>query len=306
MNIYYRNINIKTYLVRRFRRSNVFNIIFPLGTGGDPQYSFNIWIRHLEKLKKYSNENLKIPEIVAEIGPGSTLGAGLAALFSGANKYYALDVQNYINQKTLLKYFDEILLIFNSRKSGRNDFPSHILSEEILSKSLAKERINDIRFDLESNFGSSKYIKYFVPWTDEKLRIDFHIDFIFSQCVLEHVDNLEYCYESMNKWLKPGGYASHLVDFQSHAFTKHWNGHWAFSKMEWERIKGSNAWAINREPLSKHQIYAINSGFEILEFNRRSSTFRGINRNELNPEFSWLLDSDLNTAFIDMLLHKPM
>jgi SAM-dependent methyltransferase len=243
---------------------------------------------------------------VAEIGPGSTLGAGLAALFSGANKYYALDVQNYINQKTLLKYFDEILLIFNSRKSGRNDFPSHILSEEILSKSLAKERINDIRFDLESNFGSSKYIKYFVPWTDEKLRIDFHIDFIFSQCVLEHVDNLEYCYESMNKWLKPGGYASHLVDFQSHAFTKHWNGHWAFSKMEWERIKGSNAWAINREPLSKHQIYAINSGFEILEFNRRSSTFRGINRNELNPEFSWLLDSDLNTAFIDMLLHKPM
>jgi hypothetical protein len=39
---------------------------------------------------------------------------------------------------------------------------------------------------------------------------------IFTVCVLEHVDTLEGTYRTMFAWLKPGGYASHNIDFSAH------------------------------------------------------------------------------------------
>jgi hypothetical protein len=301
--MYYRGIDLKTFVVRRLRAFSLFNRIFPLGTGGSPEYSFRVWIKHLRKLQ--NNQIRSIPKIVAELGPGSSLGAGICALLSGAECYFAFDVQNYIIKEDLLKDFDALTNIFVSKNLNSHDFPHDILSDDILKDSLCVDRINLIRNDIKENGANGKYIRYFAPWNNEEVVENNKVDFIFSQCVLEHVDKLEDCYNTMHKWMKTDAYSSHLVDFQCHSFTKEWNGHWMFSEKEWQVIKGTDDWAINRFPSSKHLEFINKAGFSIIDFIRRySSDDKGISRNKLNIEFSYLDDEDLKTTFIDILIKK--
>jgi len=302
MNFYYKNINIKTFIVRRLRRLGLFNYLFPLGTGGSSDYSFRVWIRHIEKLRAFGYSQM--PNTVAELGPGSSLGAGIAALLSGVNEYNALDIQNYVNKGRLLNDFESMLTIFKKRHCEGIKFPHHILTEDILSKSLEESRINSIRNSIIADGSNSEYIKYYAPWTDEQLIVFESVDYIFSQCVLEHVDALEECYIAMYKWLKKNGYSSHLVDFKCHDFTKHWNGHWAYSTKNWNTIKGTSDWAINRLPASKHHEFAVNAGFQIINFYRRFATTKGIDREKLCFEFSFIPEEDLKTSSIDILLRK--
>ena len=44
------------------------------------RYCYAIWMRHLLKLQE--NGLTSIPKIIAELGPGDTLGIGLAAMIS--------------------------------------------------------------------------------------------------------------------------------------------------------------------------------------------------------------------------------
>jgi len=304
MNFYFNNINLKTYFVRRLRRLSLFSYLFPLGTGGSSEYSFSVWIRHLEILRALGHSQM--PHTVAELGPGSTLGAGIAALLSGSSEYYALDIQNYIGKDSLLNDFESMLTIFKNRHCEGIEFPHHILTEDILSKSLEESRINSIRNSIIANGSDSEFIKYYAPWTDEKLIVFESVDYIFSQCVLEHVDALKECYDAMHKWLRRDGFSSHLVDFQCHSFTKHWNGHWAYSTKEWNSIKGTNDWAINRLPASKHNEFALNAGFQIINFKRRYATTKGLTREKLSSEFSYIQEEDLKTTFIDIFLRKKL
>ena len=50
-----------------------------------------------------------VPAIIAELGPGNSLGVGLAGLISGAEKYYGLDVVEYCSSAETLGLFDEIV-----------------------------------------------------------------------------------------------------------------------------------------------------------------------------------------------------
>ena len=54
------------------------------GTGGtdSARYCYTIWLRHLSIL--YKNGFTKIPDTIAELGPGDSIGTGLAGLLSGS------------------------------------------------------------------------------------------------------------------------------------------------------------------------------------------------------------------------------
>ena len=43
-----------------------------------------------------------VPAVIAELGPGNSLGVGLAGLISGAEKYYGLDVVKYSSSSETL------------------------------------------------------------------------------------------------------------------------------------------------------------------------------------------------------------
>src|SRR4029453_17620145 len=103
------------------------------------------------------------------------------------------------------------------------EFPNHLIDWTNFSK-----RAATIRSNLRS-INSGQCISYHAPWTslDDVSRET--LDLIFSQAVMEHVDALQETYAAMSAWLKPGGYASHVIDFGSHGRSPFWNGHWAYS-----------------------------------------------------------------------------
>ena len=76
-------------------------------TGGSNSayYCYGVWLKHLTLL--WENGYRSLPVTVAALGPGDSIGTGLAALLSGANNYYALDVKKYSKTDTTLKIFDE-------------------------------------------------------------------------------------------------------------------------------------------------------------------------------------------------------
>src|SRR3990172_2590565 len=59
-----------------------------------PRYCYAVWMRHLIKLHEHQ---FALPDTVVELGPGGSIGAGLAAILSGASTYTALDASPHAN-----------------------------------------------------------------------------------------------------------------------------------------------------------------------------------------------------------------
>src|SRR5688572_23203026 len=69
------------------------------------RYCYSVWLRHLircQEVKLSANLNC-----VGELGPGDSLGIGLAALLSGANVYYAFDAKAHSGTRNNLRVLDE-------------------------------------------------------------------------------------------------------------------------------------------------------------------------------------------------------
>ena len=255
-------------------------------------------------------------DTVAELGPGESLGTGLAALLSGAHRYYALDVVPHSETSQNLAILDELVELFQRREDIPDNaefpsvkpiidsyaFPRNILSEELLENALHWERIASLRKDIlaaEVRSEQSSQITYFVSWNDSKVIKDCSIDMVYSQACMEHVDDLQITYQALYRWLKPGGFMSHEIDFRSHRTTREWNGHWAYSDLVWRLIRGARPYFLNRQPLSTHLEHMLYAGFQIVSENRYTRT-TGIGREELAPRFANISDLDLATgaAFI--------
>jgi SAM-dependent methyltransferase len=216
--------------------------------------------------------------VVAELGPGDSLGIGLAALLSGADEYYALDVVHHADETRNLTVLEELIELFKKRTPvpdrsefpgvkpflNKYDFPSDILTEENLKSALAEERLASIRRAVQGAEDSGIAIRYFVPWNHEGTLRPGTVDFIYSQAVLEYVDDLTAVYGALHRWLKPGGFMSHQIDFKSHGITKPWNGHWAFSDGEWKILQGKRPYFLNRGLFSAHVNEQGRAGFRTM------------------------------------------
>jgi SAM-dependent methyltransferase len=279
-------------------------------TGGtdSARYCYSVWLRHLI-LGSKSRAGAAIPEVVAELGPGDSIGIGLAALLSGAEKYFALDLVPYSALGKNLEIFDELVSMFSARvpipdesefpflypKLQRYDFPGQLIGEERLLKSLAPQRLAVIRSSIQASDGNESMISYKAPWNAPEVIDDGSLDFIFSQAVLEHVDDLGGVYPAMRRWLRPGGIMTHQIDFKSHGKANAWNGHWTYEDVVWKVIVGRRAYLLNRQPHSVHLKLMEQSGFRILE----DTVFRSVShldRSRLAAKFRGLSDDDLTAS----------
>lgn len=248
------------------------------GTGGtdSARYCYSVWMRHL--VMAANQGLLTTPHVVVgELGPGDSIGIGLAALLSGVSKYYGMDVVRHASLQSNNKILDELLTLFKNKSDIPDDiefpdvipkldsyrFPDHIITAEILADSLADDRIERIRRSLENCELPQSMIRYAAPWYGENIIEHRSIDMFFSQAVLEHVDDLEGAYKAMKSWLKPAGFISHTIDFKSHGLSKAWNGHWAFSDLTWKLIRGRRPFLLNRKPYSFHATIMKNCGFKV-------------------------------------------
>jgi hypothetical protein len=272
-----------------------------------------VWIKHLTLLNEFAP--VPVPKTFAELGPGGSLGVGLAALLSGADTYYALDVERYSEVDLSVAILDELVELFRSRTPAQvgwpieaEVFPEDLLSVDALVETLAESRIADIRRALTSPSGraGSITVEYVVPWNDPSVIRQGEVDLIVSHSVLEHVNDLEDTYDAFSQWLRPGGYMSHGVDFRSHGLTKPWNGHWEYPEAAWRMIVGNRPYLINREPYSTHVSLIADRGFEITREMR--DRISGIPRNKLAPRWRVMTDDDLVTsgAVIQARLKEPL
>jgi len=292
----------------------------PTGGGGggnttNTRYCYTVWMRHLKNLSEFSNE---VPKVVAEFGPGNSLGSGLAALLSGSDKIYGFDVVKYWDSDRNLRIFDELVELFKARTDIPNQaefdkvnpilddykFPSHILTQEVLKKSLAPERIEAIRNEIKNiDNPDNKFIKFQIPWNNTSIVNKNSVDFIFSQAVLMHIYELDNTYEVMRDWLKPSGFMSHTIDFKCINTISIWNGHYTFSEWEWELITGGKNEMISRFPCSKHINLHHKHHFKILKkFVEKKENI--LSKSDLAKRFKDLSQDDLTTSGIFILSQK--
>ena len=247
------------------------------------RYCYSVWLRHL--VMAAENGLATDARIVAELGPGASLGAGLAALLCGAEEYHAFDVVEHTEVGRNITVFDDLVALFRARAPIPDEkefplvcprlktyaFPHDLLTESRLSAALDETRIARIRRSLDDVRSASSMIQYRAPWTDATVVQAESVDLVFSQAVLEHVDDLPTAYQAMGRWLRPGGLLSHTIDFRSHGWSRDWDGHWRLSDLQWALVRGKDVWSINREPWSTHRRLLTGQGLRIVGLQHEKS-----------------------------------
>jgi len=297
---------------------------FSKGTGGtsSARYCYSVWLRHLVLINKHidlGNGDVFRPKIIAELGPGDSLGIGLAALISGAKSYQAFDVVEYANQDKNLEIFDELVEMFKCRspipgddefprirpKLDNYQFPHDILDNNLINASLRDDRLHKLRNELISIGGNNnnKSIFYTVPWDDKHLINTNSIDLIISQAVLEYVDNLEGVYSSLRKWLRPGGVSSFVINHSAHHIDSKWNAHYCYSNILWKTLRGAHPYWLNRSTHSQHYSIILRTGFNVTYFEKvfKKSV---IDRKKLSKDFINISNEDLTTSGSFFILKK--
>jgi hypothetical protein len=291
---------------------------YSTSTSGTDQarYCYSVWMRHLVLTHQAGFRHAN--STVAELGPGDSLGTGLAALLSGASHYFAMDVYQYWDVQRNIRLFDALVDLFRQRARIPDeteypkvhptltsyDFPHHILTEDLLAMSLNEDRIQQLRQELEQlNHAAQPHIRYFIPWNDAINVLPGTVDLFFSQAVLEYVDDLPRTYRKLNYWLKPDGWMSHCIDFSSHGMTQPWNAHWRFNAAQWKLAHGNYRINLNRATQSMHADLLNNHGFHITHESNlhKSNTYKVW---DLHPDFQDIPPKDLDVYATYWIIRK--
>jgi hypothetical protein len=288
------------------------------GGAGSARYCYSVWLRH--RVLAAQQGFVSHFDTLAELGPGDSLGIGLAALLSGCRKYIALDAVPFTGLRDNMKVFDELADLFRRRAPIPDNsefpnleptlpdyhFPKDLFSDDWLNGTLNDGRLAVIRATLSGRRTLANGIAdvvYVAPWNTADIRPIGSVDVILSQAVMEHVDDLRSAYRAMYEWLKPGGLMSHEIDFKSHGSAKKWNGHWAYSDTIWKIIKGDRRYFLNRQALRSHLMQIQQEGFEIIHIVRRRKE-EGIRREKLCRKMREISDDDLVTSSAYILARK--
>lgn len=279
------------------------------------RYCYSVFMRQFVRLNETTG--FRLPPTVAELGPGDSIGIGLCALLAGAEEYIGLDVVPFSNLTRNRAVLDELVTLFTERAAIPDDaefprvrpklssyaFPHHLLTDKVLDAALARDRLDRLACDLAE--GRGEMIRYVAPWSGPDQIEPARIDWVFSQAVMEHVDDLEAAYRAFDAWLTPDGIMSHQIDFKCHNSASEWNGHWAASDWLWSLVYGKRPYFLNRQPVTRHRALLHRTGFDILH---EDCVFRndGVPRDRLPTPYRNLSEEDLCTAGAFVISRKPV
>jgi hypothetical protein len=289
-------------------------IIRKRGTRGRnlAEYSYGVWLKHITLLNQFTRKI--IPRSLGELGPGDSIAVGLAALISGVEKYTAMDVVKYVDIRSNLKIFNQLIDLFRSRAArptkgwpdfdrylNESLFPDHIFTEDLLNRTLSESWTDDIRHAIRyyGDYDENCPVNYIAPFNDTSIIAGESVDMILSHSVMEHVNDLNECYQFMHYWLKKNGVITHQIDYRSHGTSRIWNGYRAYPEYIWKIIVGKRPYLINRHPHSVHMRSMIQNGFDIKVDLRRMDE-NGILRKNLSSAWKSITNEDLicSGAFI--------
>jgi SAM-dependent methyltransferase len=284
-------------------------------TGGSDsaRYCYAVWLRHLVTVSRYG---FRVEgATICELGPGDSIGTGLAALLAGARRYIALDAVPYSAKADLPQMVAELARMYDAQEPipTHEEFPAvrprlsvYEFPARFISTDSLRERIDAVTAATASGLATaSDLIVYHAPWRSVHELPAGSLDLVFSQAALQYVDALEDAYQSMFTWLKPGGYGSHATGLGANDLSPFWNGHWAYSDREWQVVRGRREYLLNREPLSTHLRLAAAVGFDILHVEPQYD-YGGLPQGELAEPFRHFDSTDLAVRGAMMILRKPV
>lgn len=274
----------------------------------DPSYYYGVWIKHISQFLNATDH--RAPKVVAEIGPGAALGAGISAILMGSNEYYAFDLLKHTDAKENIRIMHELATMIKAKIPpkniagfpnyqhvlDKNGFPSRFFTDAKIEELVNDDRLSNIARALKGESSPLK-IEYISPWekTESYEHLLGKVDFIFSHSVMEHVQDIERAYGIMRKICTNTGGISHQIDFKSHGFTKPWNGYRTIDDIAWNKLTDGHPYSINREPPSKHIELINNCGFKILQLIPRGDQ-NTIDNSALIPRFQTLSKGDLSCS----------
>jgi Methyltransferase domain len=286
------------------------------GGTADVEYCYGVWLKHLSLLWRAGMQ--QVPATVAELGPGKSLGTGLAALLCGAEHYGALDAVRHASVATTTRVLEPMAALLRNRaprpRKGWPDvddmlderlFPSDILTDELLARSLTAARLAELGEAVRQLDGEKQHPRLrYGTWRDAPQVVkEGQADLVFSQVVPSLVEDKETFYQCCARWLKPGGWMSHHIDFTSMGATNEWNGHLQYSEAVWRIIVGQRPFFVSRERLSDHVRLMQKHGFEIVAVARRPED-GGIDRSRLAPRWRDMSDDDFQCAHAFVVARK--
>lgn len=290
------------------------------GHGGvetaEADYCYSVLMRHAARLQEQGLNPFQ--GTIAELGPGAGLGVGIGALMLGAENYIGLDLIDYDCWKSNAAIFDKLLPYIREQREIPNGgafinvkpelqnhaFPSGLFTDADFARLMDDARIAKLREEVSAPGGR---IRYAAPWMEDKDIKPEGIHWIYSQAVLEHVDDLENTYRLSAEWLEPGGFISHQIDFKSHGFAPEWNGHWKYPEPVWKLVRGKRKYAINRAPASTHINLIEKYGLEIVYAQPvpMTNSDGGVPPQKLAQPFKSMNDNDQMTSGLFVIARKP-
>lgn len=246
-------------------------------TGGTitPRYCYAVWMRHATLIAKHTG--VARFERIAELGPGDSIGIGLAALLSGATYLESLDVVPYARVDRNNLILGQLVELFRQRapipdeiefprvqpKLADYGFPFELYTEERLARTLGDERVRAISLAVLGR-PSDVSIDYRVPWDQYIAGRRGQLDLVYSQAVLEHVEDVRATHATLAELVKPGGIVSHAIDFRSHRLTPEWDGHLQYPEQLWRIVKGRRPYLLNRCSPTQQLAALESAGFEVV------------------------------------------
>ena len=235
----------------------------PALSTSDAEHCYSIFLRHLSYVAADA-----MPACVAELGPGSSIGVGLAALIAGAERYVALDSHWHMDTDRTLRIFARLVELFQARRPVPQEgnhagtfppalddaFPAGL--QPRLDDAWLAELEHDIRHGGER-------IRIAVPWTTSRDIAPDSVDWLLSHSCLEHIDGVPEALRACWGWLRPGARMTHEIDHRSHNLTAHWDGHWGLNEAAWYVLRGRRHYLINRLPHSYYVAQLRSLGFDI-------------------------------------------
>ena len=284
------------------------------GGTASASYCYGVWMKHLTLAYSRGMRGIRgVPHSVLELGPGSSIGTGIAALLSGAERYVAIDTVRHLLPEANVAVFWELAQLLRNRAPrpspgfpsfdeylDENLFPSEILADERLERALAPARLEKLASAIAA-VGDERHgglVRYHT-WSTLRDMDAGEVDFLFSHVVMNHIEDLDGVYAKCARWLRPRGWMTHQIDFTSLNTTDEWNGHRAYGEFAWKVIAGRRAYFVNREPLATHLEVQRRHGFEVVDV-IRGTRDGGIPRSKLAPRWRGISDEDFatQTAFV--------
>jgi len=274
-------------------------------------YCYGVWMKHLALLVEAGMA--EIPHAVLELGPGDSIGTGVATLLSGAERYVAIDAVAHMRPEANAAVLRDLVRMFRERAPrpvagwpaidhllDARLFPSDILDDRRLAAALAPGRIERIDRAVRAvALAEPDPMIEYHTWSSLRAVPDASVDLVFAHVVMSQVSDLEDVYARCGRWVKPGGWMSHQIDFTSLGTAEEWNGHLAYSDLAWKIIAGRRPYFVNRERLGTHLALIERAGFDLVRV-QRDRPGGGIARAQLAPRWRAISDDDLatDTAFL--------